>query len=184
MRRIIVGLYIMVLALFAGECTYSVKDVNVDWSAYKTPLRVAVGGTFDGVQSDIHPAQTIDALLEGSHVTIDTATVNSKNQGRDAKLVKFFFNVQGVKTISAEIKGVHQDIADVEIEMNGISRTIPMKLVRHDGAIEAEGYIDLADFKMLPSLQSINRACYELHKGKTWQDIKIHFEMETKKRCQ
>jgi polyisoprenoid-binding protein YceI len=34
---------------------------------------------------------------------------------------------------------------------------------------------DLGDFGMLPSLQGINKACYELHEGKTWQDVEISF---------
>ncbi|RUM46209.1 MAG: hypothetical protein DSY46_00340 [Hydrogenimonas sp.] len=183
MRAMVMGVMVAT-ALFAGECRYSVKDIGVAWSAYKTPLRVAVGGTFHGIKLQARPDQTVDALLEGAHVTIDTATIYSKNRARDAKLVKFFFDVQGVKTISAEIKSLHKDIADVEIEMNGISKTIPMKLVREENRIEAEGYLDLGDFEMLPALQSINKACYDLHKGKTWQDIKITFEIETKKRCQ
>jgi len=183
MKAIVMGM-LVATALFAGECRYSVKDIGVQWSAYKTPLRVAVGATFHGIKLRARPDQTVDALLEGAHVTIDTASIDSKNRGRDAKLVKFFFNVQGVKAINAEIKSVHQNIVDVEIEMNGISQTIPMKIVREENRIEAEGYLDLGDFNMLPSLQSINKACYELHKGKTWQDIKITFEIETKKRCQ
>jgi len=58
-----------------------------------------------------------------------------------------------------------------------------MKMDLDGKELEAEGYIDLADFKMLPSLKSINKACYDLHKGKTWQDVKIEIELELKKVC-
>lgn len=37
---------------------------------------------------------------------IDTASVNSGNKGRDAKLVAKFFNVQNVKNIQAKIINV------------------------------------------------------------------------------
>ena len=67
--------------------------------------------------------------------------------------------------------------------MNGVTKTIPMKLDFDDDEIEAEGHIDLADFNMLPSLSSITKACYDLHKGKTWQDVEIKFELKTRKHC-
>ena len=171
------------LSLLAGECTYRVMDFEIGWEAYKTPAKIGVEGTFGNVKLSAMPDKTVTGLLEGAKVVIDTGSVNSKNSGRDAKLVKFFFNTQGVDTITAEIKKVTQSTAELEITMNGVTRTVPMKLEFDGEDVEAEGYVDLADFDMLPSLKSINKACYDLHKGKTWQDLEIEFEIKTMEKC-
>jgi hypothetical protein len=52
-----------------------------------------------------------------------------------------------------------------------------------DGNLYAKGKIDLKDFGMLPSLEAINKACYDLHEGKTWQDVEIAFSAVIKKEC-
>lgn len=183
MFKIIVSTLFATLSLFATECTYRVMDFDIEWEAYKTPAKIGVEGTFGNIKLSAMPDKTVTGLLEGAKVVIDTNSVNSKNSGRDAKLVKFFFNTQGVKTITAEIKKVKESSADMEITMNGVTRTVPMKLEFDGEDVKAEGYIDLADFDMLPSLQSINKACYDLHKGKTWQDLKIEFEIKTMEKC-
>ncbi|BDY12823.1 hypothetical protein HCR_12520 [Hydrogenimonas cancrithermarum] len=183
MKYFVMGI-VMAVGLFAGECTYSVKDIDVEWKAYKTPLKIGVGGTFDAIKLNAMPDKTEKGLLEGARVVIDTRSVDSKNKGRDAKLVKFFFHIQGVETITAEIKSIEKDVANVEVTMNGITKIVPMKVEFDEDEVQAEGYLDLGDFDMLPSLESINKACYDLHKGKTWQDVKIAFDIKTKRRCQ
>lgn len=182
MKALFLGLLTTAI-LMAGECTYRVKDIDITWKAYKTPAKIGVGGTFDAIKLSAMPDKTPESLLEGAKVIVDTQSVDSKNRGRDAKLVKFFFNVQGVKTITAEVKRLDKDTAYVDITMNGTTRTIPMKVAFDDDDIKAEGYIDLGDFGMLPSLESITKACYDLHQGKTWQDVEIAFEIKTLEKC-
>ncbi|WP_201352314.1 YceI family protein [Hydrogenimonas urashimensis] len=182
MRRFIATM-IAAISLFAGECTYRVMDFEIGWEAYKTPAKIGVDGTFGNIKLSAMPDKTVKGLLEGAKVVIDTGSVNSKNSSRDAKLIKAFFNVQGVHTIAAEIKSLGKSFANVDITMNGITKTVPMKLEFDGDDVEAEGYIDLADFEMLPSLRSINKACYDLHKGKTWQDIRLQFEIKTMEKC-
>jgi polyisoprenoid-binding protein YceI len=167
----------------AQECSYRVKDVEVKWEAFKTPMKVGVEGSFGTIKLSAKPDKSVDGLLEGAKAVIETSSVDSKNAARDAKLVKFFFKTQGVDTITAEIKKVDKDIAEVEVTMNGVTRIVPMKLEREDDKVEAEGVIDLADFDMLPSLESINKACYDLHKGKTWQDVELEFELQIVEKC-
>ncbi len=172
-------------ALMAGECTYRVKNIEVGWEAFKTPMKVGVKGKFDAIKLTAKPADTIDGLLEGSKVTIDTRSVDSGNKGRDTKLVTSFFKVQGAESITAEIEKIDGNIAQVAITMNGVTKRVPMKIEREDDGmkIAAEGVLDLGDFKMLPSLTSLTKACYDKHQGKTWQDVDISFEIETKKKC-
>ena len=183
MKRIIFLFLTMTAVLFAGQCRYEAKQLEVEWKAYKTPLKIGVGGTFDKVAIEATDKSSEKSYLETSTVTISTASIDSKNSGRDAKLVKYFFAVQNVKEIKAKVVSVERKLIKVDITMNGVTKTIPMELDYDDDEIEAEGHIDLADFNMLPSLSSITKACYDLHKGKTWQDVEIKFELKTRKYC-
>jgi polyisoprenoid-binding protein YceI len=119
-------------------------------------------------------------MLLNSSVKIDTQSVNSGNKGRDIKLVSYFFNIQDVKFIKAKIVEIKNSNIIVKISMNSKSLNIPMSYKVQNNTIIANGTIDLADFDMLTSLSAINKACYTLHQGKTWQDVNISFEIKYK----
>ena len=59
--------------------------------------------------------------------------------------------------------------------MNEKTLTIPMKYFYSEGKFDASGTIDLADFAASDALASINKSCFDLHKGKTWSDVSISF---------
>ncbi len=176
------------MGLKGGGCTLTQSNVvAVDFTAYKTPLKIGVGGTFDKViytPSHKKGANFRD-LFVGSRVVIDTQSVNSKNKARDAKLVKFFFNNMVSKKISAKILDYQANkrykgkpltgIFQVSVTMNGITKTVPMRYTYFKGKMEAKGVLDLFDFAANKSLQAINKACYKLHRGKTWNDVTISF---------
>lgn len=182
MKKTILLLLVLATISFAGECKYEVKTLHVGWEAYKTPLKIGVGGTFDKVTLNATNKTSKKSFLETSTLTIDTSSINSKNKGRDAKLIKYFFAVQNADKITAKVISVTDKIININITMNGISKNIPMKYDGED-KIKAKGYIDLADFNMLPSLAGINKACFAKHKGKTWQDVTIKFTLQTRKNC-
>lgn len=173
----ILALLGLTTSLFASAC--KVDQTSLQWTAFKTPAKLGVKGSFDNIEFKSNPADSQLELLQSSSVQISTTDVNSNNKGRDTKLVNNFFMVQGVKTINATVLKVNDNSADVEITMNNISKTITMNLLTTDDSIKLQGEIDLADFKMLPSLDAITKACYELHQGKTWQDVALEFNMQT-----
>jgi len=169
--------------IFASQCHYDFKSLQVNWKAYKTPLKIGVGGTFNNVSINAIDKSSTKNFLTSSTVVINTATINSKNVARDKKLVHYFFNIQGVKKINIKVLSVNKEKIYLDITMNGVTRTVPMRLDLKDDEAKADGYIDLADFHMLPSLAAITKACYKLHQGKTWQDVKIDFTLKTQKNC-
>jgi hypothetical protein len=59
--------------------------------------------------------------------------------------------------------------------MNGKTLIIPMQYIYDKGQFNATGTIDLIEFTAGKSLANINKACYDLHKGKTWSDVTIGF---------
>lgn len=190
MKRIAIS---TVSALFVatslyGTCEYEKSGaLNISFKAYKTPLKIGVGGKFDTVKysDNAKNASDLKTLLTGSSVKIDTASVNSNNATRDKKLVNFFFDTMVKKGIEAKIINVDEKngVLTLNITMNGVSKEAQMKYVYEKDVVKAEGYIDLADFNALASLASINKACYELHQGKTWSDVAIGFEMPVIKSC-
>ncbi|NPA30106.1 MAG: YceI family protein [Epsilonproteobacteria bacterium] len=168
---------------WAKECRWRVKDFDIGWTAFKTPLKLPVEGKFDAVRLSAKPKAKIDELLEGASVLIDTESVDTANGTRNARIVKHFFKIQGVDTITARIISVDKDLANVEITMNDTTRTVPMRLQREENRITAAGVIDLGDFKLLPSLQSLTDACRKPHEGKTWQDVTLTFTLEVMQKC-
>jgi len=181
-----------------GACEYEQKgDLIVGFKAFKTPLKVGVGGEFNSVEyiNDTKSASDLQTLLSGSKVNINTASVDSANPARDKKLVDFFFKKMGQQGISAKIIDLKVDKADakskivtgvvlVEIKMNKITRPAQMKFTYDKGVFQADGFIDLADYKALGALTSINKACYDLHQGKTWSDVEISFNLSIKEDCE
>lgn len=162
------------------ECLYKADNgVSVEWKAYKTPEKIGVGGTFDTVvyQAATKQAGNIRDLLLHSSVKIETKSVNSNNKGRDQKLVTAFFSLMTGDKIVAKIIEVSEHKLVVSVEMNGIEKKVPMHYSYQDGKLHAEGVIDLFDFQASKALQRINKACYALHKGKTWNDVSIGFKM-------
>lgn len=192
MKKIALSL-VLAFGLTQANCTFSQPTkVDVTWKAFKTPLKLGVGGHFTTVhyKSDVKSATDLNTLMAGSTVNIEVASVDSKNKGRDEKLLNDFFKQMAGPDIKAKIVNLKKDkdarktgIATVSVSMNGVTRDVPMKYSFSNGKLSADGVIDLLDFKAAKALQAINRACYELHQGKTWSDVNIGFTMDIKASC-
>jgi len=192
MKKIVLLLLAFASASFAASSSGCVlvqpADMNVTWKAYKTPDKIGVGGQFTSVKYT--PAslkgKNFRELFVGSSVKIDTNKITTGNPGRDEKLVKFFFGMMSPATIEAKIVDIKRTdkhekgkprtgTITVQITMNGKSQTVDMQYFYDKEKFDATGTIDLADFAASDALASINKACYELHKGKTWSDVTIGF---------
>ncbi|QOY51059.1 YceI family protein [Candidatus Sulfurimonas baltica] len=199
MLKVIVSIVFAVSLLNAGQsastngCELSqVGDFGVNFTAFKTPSKLGVGGGFDSVnyKTASLSSKSLQELFVGSSVDIDTKSVNSKNPARDAKLIESFFYVMIGKNIGAKIiaivddktakKGEKKGSLIVEIKMNNIIKEVPMKYTYNGEVFEAEGVIDLFDFNANKALYSINKACFGLHQGKTWNDVNIGFTTNIK----
>ncbi len=199
MKKLLLTIMILSTTLFAeGEvtkkgCVLSQEGaVTVGWKAYKTPAKLGVGGVFTDVTytAAAKEGKNFKEILVGSSVLINTASVNSKNDGRDKKLVASFFKLMSAETISAKIVDIVAKSKEtgkpktgtitMNITMNGISKDIPMSYTYDKGLLEGAGHIDLFDFQASKALQAINKACFDLHKGKTWNDVDISFSTHIK----
>jgi hypothetical protein len=166
--------------------------IEVMWKAYKTPEKVGVKGKLTAVEylPNKKEGKNFKELFVGSKVIIDTTKVDSGNSVRDEKLVKFFFSRMSETKITGEILSITADPhtkgdprtgrMEVAFTMNG--KTVRTELDYHyeKELFKAQGNIDLLDFAAGSALASINKACYDLHKGKTWSDVSIGFVTSVK----
>ncbi len=168
-------------------------DINVTWKAYKTFEKLGVAGSFTAVEytPNKKEGKNFRELFVGSKVKIDPLKIDTHNAGRDKTLAEHFFAKLAGKAIEGEIVNIQADLAkegkrvyhgrvDVNITMNSKQLTIPMHYNYHEGIFEATGTIDLFDFSVNKALSSINKSCFVLHKGKTWNDVTIGFRTTVK----
>ncbi|WP_457743978.1 YceI family protein [Sulfurimonas sp.] len=176
MKKIILAMLILAASLSALE----IQNTTVKFTAFKTYAKKGVSGVFDKVKVQSNQGADVQALLLNAVADISTTSVNSGNKGRDIKLVNKFFDVQNVQNIKVKITNVTKSSLIATISMNAKTLNIPMSYSVENNTINAKGTIDLADFDMIPSLKSLNKACYKLHQGKTWRDVDIYFTITYK----
>ena len=147
---------------------------SMQWTAFKTPLKLGVKGTFDKIAFVAGKN-----CLDGAEVIINKHSVDTKNPGRDKTLDEFFFSkLRG--DIKAKVLKVNEKTLDVAVTMNGVTKTVPFTYTKKDGVIEAKGVIDIFDFGANSALASIAKACYDKHQGKTWNDVELSFTIDNK----
>ena len=168
-------------------------DVNVTWKAFKTLSKIGVQGVFTDVKytPNKKTAPNFKELFIGSKISIDVSKIDSKHKDRDKTLVAMFFNQLKGGKIEGEIKSIEADKSkngkrpytgtlEVSLKMNGRTLLIPMKYQYKKGDFQAIGTIDIFDFEGNDALRSINKSCFDLHKGKTWSDVNIGFRTTIK----
>jgi len=132
------------------------------WTAFKTPDKVGVPGSFN------------DIKLDGNMFTINARTVNSNNEIRDAKLKTFFFDNLSDSLITGSYGTISNGKIPVTIKMNGIEKTFDFDFIETDTTNVVSGSIDiLKDFSGNAALEAISIACKELHLNKTWSDVNL-----------
>jgi len=178
---------------YAGGCILTQSDnIKVNWKAYKTLAKLGVAGEFTSVNyaPKNKEGKNFKELLVGSTVSINVSKIDTKNEGRDKTLVESFFEKLAGDSIKGEIVAIkankhekgkaYTGTLDVNLTMNNKSLQIPMHYVYENDNFKAGGTIDLFDFQAQSALSSINKSCYELHKGKTWNDVSISFQTTIK----
>lgn len=173
-------------SLIAGDC--EVESFSVNWTAFKTPTRIGVSGTFEKPNLQTRQIKDICLLsfLPTTTVHIDTTSVKTDNEKRDATIVVAFFKkMVGDGYIDAIIKRVDLEAKElsVEITMNDITQTIFMPFRYENKRFSANGKIDLLNFSASDALSSLNEACLEKHNGKTWSEVEISFVLLMKTEC-
>lgn len=187
MKPIFLLFTLLSLTVNAEECKLKVNKDNVKlaWTAYKTPAKNPVGGSFRelGVNKDLE-GKNLKELLEGVSFDIDTASTSTKNTARDANIVKHFFQkVAGGLSIKGKTESYAKKSLLINLTMNEKSLKLPLKVTKEGKKIEAVGTVDVFDLALGKALASINKACYDLHQGKTWNDVAVKLTLYLDKDC-
>lgn len=174
------------------KCFYSLNKDSYDlnWTAYKTNAKVGVGGTFNDVTFDAGEFEDMESALTSIEFEINTASVESNDDDRNAKIAEHFFGTINTPTISGKLTSVdmESETAVVTIMMNGISFD-----VNGDFSLEGEDFsfkadIDVEKWNGVAGIDALNRVCEDLHTGDDgvsvlWQNVDISFAGSLNKSC-
>ena len=161
------------------------------WTAYKTTSKVDVGGTFNeititGEKSSDDPKKLIKSLS----FSINTASVETNDEGRNKKIASFFFgNMKEPATITGKVKSLGENgKATLEIKMNGVSTDVVGDYTLVDGTFDFSATIDVGKWDALKALQTLSEACREKHTGddgilKTWSEVALTFSTQLSSDC-
>ena len=155
------------------------NNVKVNWTAYKTTDKVPVAGTFKEVKVDnLQTGNTPEEILNGATFSIPVSSLFSDNEDRDNKLKNLFFGAMKSTTLIAG-KFIQADKnSSLSVTMNGVTKEIPVQTDYTNQLFTLKGTLQLSDFETQNAVDSLNKACYELHMGadgvsKTWDEVSI-----------
>jgi len=165
--------------LVSAQTFTQTNKANVTWTAFKTLAKVGVSGDFTDIKytSGKQEGNTLSSIMVGSKIMIDSTKIDTKNIARDATISEMFFRKLAKPTIGGEIISLDEvkSIMKIKLSMGGVTKEIPMAYTLKNDVFRATGTIDMLDFGGLKALRSISKSCYDLHEGKTWNDVDILF---------
>jgi hypothetical protein len=164
------------------NCNYSIKEnsLKVGWTAFKTSAKLPVNGDFPKFKLTSAKACSLKELMKSVKVELDKSTVSTQNPIRDNTISKYFFH-KLAGNISATVTDISEESKTLKLKLNfnKHEEIIDMTYeVLPDNLYVAKGALNILDFKADGALNSINKECYDLHKGidgvsKTWPDVEI-----------
>lgn len=160
------------------EVAYTNK---LEWTAYKTPEKIGVNGTFNTIEvSGVKDSGIVDQDYTGSTFKITTSSVNTKDAGRDDKLKAGFFALLA-GDINGKFVSFENGKAVVELTMNDVTKTKDFTYTVVDNVLKMNGEIDIIeDFNGTKAFNSIHELCKELHMDKTWTQVTLNVEIAKK----
>lgn len=157
------------------------EATSVKWTAYKTTDKVGVGGEFTTLNFDNKIGSSPEEALNNLSFSIPISSLftNDATNTRDAKLKTFFFGAMlDTEFIKGSIK-YNDSTYSASITMNDTTHDLPLEIsITDERRVKMKGTMNLKDWNALGALESINKACFDLHKGadgvsKTWEDVAI-----------
>lgn len=164
---------------------YDYISTSIGFGGFKTTDKVEVKGVFDKFTvSNTKEGLTGKEVFEGASVDILTSSVNTNNPDRDKKISTLFFGAMtGTDTIHAEVKSIDEANGKITFgfKLNALEKDLVLSYSQSGDTVRANGVLDLLTFEAQPAVDSLNQACYDLHKGadgvsKTWAEANIYIE--------
>lgn len=165
------------------EVGFSLDDstAKIEWTAYKTTEKIAVKGEFTKISiTNAKTSKNAFDLINGIEFSIPVSSIFSNNEDRDNKLNKFFFGVMdNTQLLSGKITITDDQTGSLTITMNTITNSFPITFTITENEFSMTGVMNLADWNGQAAIESLNKACFVLHKAvdgvsKTWNDVQIN----------
>lgn len=179
----------------ASGCQYVLllDQADLTWTGFKTPAKAPVSGSFkEMVLEGDGSGASIAEAFEGTSFTIKTNSVTSGDAARDANLKNYFF---GTMVNPEELRGEVQSVegsgqaglVNLFIHLNGVGAQQDLDFTVMEDHVEVSGTMELSYWEAVPAVESLNKQCYDLHKGpdgesKLWNSVdlmlKVPFQKE------
>jgi polyisoprenoid-binding protein YceI len=100
-------------------------STKVNWTAYKTTDKVAVGGSFTQIElKNTKEGETPEAVLEGASFSIPVSSVFTNNPERDEKLKQFFFSALKDTELIGGVINFKEGKTVLTLTLNGVTKSI------------------------------------------------------------
>lgn len=171
--------------------TYNSSSSVLEWTAFKFTEKKGVTGTFteiiiSGSEGSDDPA----ALLSSLSFKIPTNTVETQNEERNGKISSIFFKALSTDTIRGAVKKLDLEKGEalIDIQMNGIRKEVKGNCSFSEGNFSFKATIDVNDWKGEEAINSLNKACKDLHTGedgisKLWSTVDLSFTTHLQSDC-
>lgn len=173
-------------------CTYSYNEgaTNITWTAYKTSAKVPVGGGFNEYTVEAESGSDLKEVISSMTFVINTASVETNNPERNAKIAEHFFKTIQTPEITGNVKSLNEDgTAVVSIAMNGVNFDTKGNYTLEGEKFMFSATIDVSSWNGMAGIEALNAVCKDLHTGedgvsKLWSEVEISFETTLKSDCQ
>jgi len=154
---------------------------SVDWVAYKTTEKIPVKGKFKKVNiTSGGEGNTVKEAINNAEFSIPVSSIFTSDTSRDYKIRKFFFGImEATELLSGKLVIENDTSGYAEITMNGLTEKLPFTYEINDKEFKMSAIMDVLNWNAKLSVDSLNDACKELHKGldgvtKTWSEVVIN----------
>jgi hypothetical protein len=154
-------------------------STKVNWTAFKTTEKVAVGGSFKTIElKDTKTGETPEEVLEGAAFSIPVSSLFTDNADRDSKLLKFFFGTLKNTELLAGTLNFREGKCYMTLTMNDVTKQIVTEYVYENNLFTLTSTLNLVEFGGEKAIAALNEICLDLHKGKdgvskTWELVDI-----------
>lgn len=154
-------------------------STQVNWTAYKTTDKVGVNGKFTEIElKNTKTGETPEVVLEGASFSIPVSSLFTNDSDRDSKLKQFFFGALKNTEMIGGIFNFRDGKCFMTLTLNDVTKQLEVNHVFANNKFTVNHTLNLEDFGALGAVESINKVCYDLHKGpdgvsKTWSEVVI-----------
>ena len=173
--------------VLAGQCEDAFKFHFTFYGGVKKDY-VVTKNTFKKIKVNFPSSKLKGATAEIDLMSLDTSADMNNGKAKWPAAMAKLRNMNTINTLFksfstdktktwAKIVSVSGNSANVEIKMNGVTKTIKMTSKEKGGSMLYEGVLDILKFNTSKGWKAFAAKCRGFHKGKSWSDIKLYFSI-------